>query len=64
MPVALLLNSNAVVLVNVVASGNLNVCPPVPVNTQLNVEATVNVVVPAAAATVVVLWLSRLIDTF
>jgi hypothetical protein len=54
-PVALLLNSNAVVAVSVVASGNLNVCPPVPFNTQLNVEATVNVVVPAAAVTVVVL---------
>ena len=63
-PVALLLNSNAVVSVKVVASGNLNVCPPVPFKTQLNVEAAVNVVVPPAAVTVVVPWLRRLTAMF
>ena len=63
-PVALLLNSNAVVSVSVVASGNLKVCPPVPFKTQLNVEAAVNVVVPPAAVTVVVPWLRRLIVMF
>ena len=49
----LLLNVYAAPIGRVVASGNLYVCPPEPVMTQLGVDAAVRVVVVPAAAKLV-----------